>query len=313
LSGESQWPETQEERGGADEGEKGVGNDEDGLQKEQNTRADGSQAEVKKLRKELDAALKYRKEIGDQNQRLRRESDAFEEERAAARNQISTSNGQRAAAVHELRKQKSAFSETLMTARSRRIKNTAISTWRVFTISRKHDKCKEKLDGMEEEKKGMLKDLDVAKGQLEGQAVRQEKLQAAKDKVEEERGAEKEKVKALEARMKEAAGDLGEKLKEKEAEMMKVKKEMATMKTDLEAQLADAKSESQATVEALKRALYAVTEGRDKLTARCLQVCMLYLCYVSVHVLLYICLDPHICTLRWRGTCRTQRRTRARR
>ena len=113
--------------------------------------------------------------------------------------------------------------------------------------------------------------------------------------------------------MKEAAGDLGEKLKEKEAELMKVKKEMATMKTDLEAQLAAAKSESQATVEALKRELYSVTEGRDKVITRCQEVCMLCLCYVSVHVLMYGCLDTHICTHRWRETCRTQQRKRARR
>ena len=305
FSGESQCDPSSIRQGDNDEE---LDNDQ-----EQNTRAHGSQAEVKKLQKELDAAQKWRQEIGDQNERLRRESDAFEKERAAARIQISTSNGQRAAAVQQLRKQKSAISETLKTARSRRIKKTAILSWRVFTISRKHDTCKEKLDEMEQEKNGVLKDLDVAKGQLEGQAARQEKLQAAKDKVEGERGAEKEKVKALEARMKEAAGDLGEKLKEKGAELMKVKKQMATMKTDLEAQLAAAKSESQATVEALKRELHAVTEERDKLIERCQQVCMLYLCYISVHVLLYICLDTHICTHRWRGTCRTQRRKRARR
>ncbi len=309
FSGESQCDPSSSRQGGrCTKNEEELDNDQ-----EQNTRADGSQAEVKKLQKELDAAQKWRKKIGDQNERLRRESDAFEKEREAARNQLSTSNGQRAEAVQQLRKQTSAFSETLVTARSRRIKKTAILSWRVFAISRKHDTCKEKLDGMEQEKKGMLKDLDVAKGQLEGQAARQEKLQAAKDKVEGERGAEKEKVKALEVRMKEAAGDLGEKLKEKEAELMKVKKEMATMKTDLEAQLAAAKSESQATVEALKRELYSVTEGRDKVITRCQEVCMLCLCYVSVHVLMYGCLDTHICTHRWRETCRTQQRKRARR
>jgi hypothetical protein len=308
FSGESQCDPSSRQGGRCTKNDEELDNDQ-----EQNTRAEGSQAEVKKLQMELDAVQKWRKDIGDQNERLRRESDAFEEERAAAKIQISTSNGQRAEAVQQLRKQKSAISETLMTARSRRIKTTAILSWRVFTISRKHDTCKEKLDGMEQEKKGMLKDLDVAKRQLEGQAARQEKLQAAKDKIEGERGAEKEKVKALEARMEEATGDLGERLKEKEAELMKVKKEMATMKTDLEAQLAAAKSESQATVEALKRELYAVTEGRDKVIAQCQQVCMLWLCYVSVHVLMHGCLDYHICTHRWRGTCRTQRQKRARR
>ena len=84
------------------------------------------------------------------------------------------------------------------------------------------------------------------------------------------------------------------------------------MKKELEAQLAAAKSESKATVEALKRELYAVTEERDKLKARCQQVPMLYVCYVRVfvHVLLYICVDTNVCALRWRGTCGTQRRTR---
>ncbi len=119
------------------------------------------------------------------------------------------------------------------------------------------------------------------------------------------------------------------------------------MKKELEAQLAAAKSESKATVEALKRELYAVTEERDKLKARCQQVSMLrihqhtsayvcayvsirqhtynnadkarcqqlsmlYVCYmcVSMHVLLYIRLDTNVCALRWRGTCGTQQRTR---
>ena len=71
------------------------------------------------------------------------------------------------------------------------------------------------------------------------------------------------------------------------------------MKKELEAQLAAAKSESKATVEALKRELYAVTEERDKLKARCQQVPMLYVCYVRVfvHVLLYICVDTNVCAL----------------
>jgi len=57
------------------------------------------------------------------------------------------------------------------------------------------------MGSVEQEKKGILKDLDVAKGQPEGQSARQEKLQSAKDKVEGERGVEKEKVKRLEETM----------------------------------------------------------------------------------------------------------------
>ena len=45
-----------------------------------------------------------------------------------------------------------------------KIKITAFLAWHVFTFSRKNDKCKEKVDKLEQEKQGMLKGLDYAEG-----------------------------------------------------------------------------------------------------------------------------------------------------
>jgi chromosome segregation ATPase len=92
------------------------------------------------------------------------DTEGLAEERSEATIQISTSKGQLAAALQRLHRLKNLCVQSHRAALWQKIKRTAFLAWRVFTFSRKHDKCKEKVDKLEQEKQGMLKGLDYAEG-----------------------------------------------------------------------------------------------------------------------------------------------------